>query len=512
MKRFSGLPTNKDSVFSCPALSWRQACYPAAALLAGLITAQIIAALQVHVSNRELYRTLALISDAGYLPLPNHVVMDSLPGFESAFYGALFFTLSVGAGVSLIALTAAWAWDRVLSRRRIPLVVGMILWSGMIGALNWNGFCPFVSAYGVFIPIPVFWVAVKWMPPHSQRGARQWGWVHVATLFLLAGLWAPQMENRLFVNIRDYLLLSNDPGAKIVDFYYRFTLYPAQVFKSLTQKTLKTCTIDPAISHAARVELERALRSRDWLFLKKSGLADLNIRSVDDNLILGNRGGSAVLQIPVRSFLTTPDDALDRFSSKTDRYALFRHVTYCFVLTGFPVALYLMLHTAFLLPLCRWLRPGTAFLTASIFCFLAGLLLLMALWMGNAKMGEEPSALALASSRWQDRVAALKMLHDTKQDVTEFPVYRDLLSSPRIPERYWLAKALGVSRNPEVRKDILGLLDDPSQLVASMAFQALGRTGDRSAVPLILKHIETSCDWYPQWYAYRALKRLGWKQ
>jgi len=27
-----------------------------------------------------------------------------------------------------------------------------------------------------------------------------------------------------------------------------------------------------------------------------------------------------------------------------------------------------------------------------------------------------------------------------------------------------------------------------------------------------LKRIETSDDWYNQWYAYRALRNLGWKQ
>jgi HEAT repeat protein len=45
-----------------------------------------------------------------------------------------------------------------------------------------------------------------------------------------------------------------------------------------------------------------------------------------------------------------------------------------------------------------------------------------------------------------------------------------------------------------------------------MAFYALGQRGDRQAIQEILTRIETSKHWYNQWYAYRALRCLGWKQ
>jgi HEAT repeat protein len=87
-----------------------------------------------------------------------------------------------------------------------------------------------------------------------------------------------------------------------------------------------------------------------------------------------------------------------------------------------------------------------------------------------------------------------------------------MLKSPHIPVRYWLARALAVSRKPETYDDLLSFLDDPHPNVVSMAFYALGKRGDRSAIGLILHRIETSRHWYVQWYAYKALRRLGWKQ
>jgi len=119
---------------------------------------------------------------------------------------------------------------------------------------------------------------------------------------------------------------------------------------------------------------------------------------------------------------------------------------------------------------------------------------------------------AFKSERWQKRVAALKIIQQKGIEVGNFQAYQGMLTSPHIPERYWLASALGVSRQTETYKDLLAFLDDPHPNVVCMAFYALGHRGDRRAVKEIVKRIETSDDWYNQWYAYRALRVLGWKQ
>ncbi|MBW2567154.1 MAG: hypothetical protein JRE24_09860, partial [Deltaproteobacteria bacterium] len=85
--------------------------YPFLALLFGLLTAQAISTAQVHLSNEGLYRTLVIVEDAGYFPIPNERTMPRLQQFGPAFFGGFLFTLTVGAGLSLITLAAAWTWD-----------------------------------------------------------------------------------------------------------------------------------------------------------------------------------------------------------------------------------------------------------------------------------------------------------------------------------------------------------------------------------------------------------------
>ncbi len=74
------------------------------------------------------------------------------------------------------------------------------------------------------------------------------------------------------------------------------------------------------------------------------------------------------------------------------------------------------------------------------------------------------------------------------------------------------ARELRVSGSNETYEDIVNLLEDPSPSVVSAALSALGRRGEKRAVPKILRLIKASDHWYVQWYAYKALKALGWQQ
>ena len=512
MKKFSGLRINRDQNISLLFSGWRTICYPVTSLLAGLFAAQVISTLQVYLSNKALYRTLVVVNEAGYLALPNQHILARLQAFGPAFYGGLFFTLSVGAGISLLSFAAAWVWDRLFSRHIIPLIFLLFIWAGSFVAVNWEGGSPLVTAYFLVIPIAVFYVALRWMPPRTGRRPWHQGMAHLIPVALLACLWVPQMENSLFLNLRDHLLLSNSLGSKITDFYYKYTLYPAEVFKPLDQKILKTCSLDPVKKKSLKKLLEGKLLGHDYLNTGGEGELDLKIRESGRDLILEN-SGRAILKTTANDFLSNPANILKQFSSETDKYALFRQFTFLSILIGLPVTLYLFFYTFLLSLLCLVFDRRISSVTASILCLLAGMLLLMPIYLGNGEKADQKDlALVLASGRWQERVAALKIIRKERLDVSDFAPYNRMLSSPYIPERYWLTKALGVSRSHETYKDLLGLLNDPSPVVVSMAFFALGQRGDERAVTEILKRIKTSDHWYTQWYAYKALKALGWKQ
>ena len=486
--------------------------YVAKVLLLGLFVGQVLATIQVYLSNMALYDTLTIIGEAGYLVVPNERIMPRLQEFGPAFFGGLFFSLSVGAGLSLASFALAWIWDRVFRRNRLFLALFCLLWAGVIVALNRRGICLMASSYFLFIP-PLAWFAtIRWMPPPSKQRAWLKSLIHCVPIALLALVWSSQMDKGLFTGIRDNLLLSNSIGKRVNDFYYTYTLYPAEVFKSLDQRMLKACTLKTVEEGSVVSHLERGLLKHDYLIVPPDRDISLEIIQEGNEILLRNHR-KVIVRVTAQDLVSRTGNILKDFSARSDPYVLFRRLTFFSLLIGFPIALYILVHAFFCIVLCLFFDSHTSLLAASLSCLLVGVALLVQVHRGSGIRIETGALNAtLKSDRWQERVAALKLIGDKGLEIARFPRYQEIRTSPHVPERYWLARSLGVSRKDETYRDLLAFLDDPHPNVVSMAFSALGQRGDRRAIAVINQRIETSDDWYNQWYAYKALKALGWRQ
>jgi hypothetical protein len=486
--------------------------YPAKALLLGLLVAQVIAAIQVYLSNSHLYRSLSAIQAAGYLTIPNQRIMPSLQDFSSAFLGGLFFTFSVGAGLTLLSLAAAWVWHRLFSRSRSVLIVLLLFWVGSLVVLNNRGFSFGATCYFLIIPPVVFLATLRWMPPPPIHRVWVNRMVHTIPVAVLALLWTSQLDSHFFVDFRDVLLLSNPVGTKINDFYYDYTLFPAEVFKSLDQKILKTCSLQNLAKGPLLARVERELLNYDYLAVGTDDEVDLKVVQDSEMLVFKN-GERTILQTTPSDFFSHPGTALHEFSAKSDKQGIFRQLTFYSLLIGLPLTIYVILHTLVRL-LCGFFFDGsTSSLIASILCLIVGLSILIPfMYMRGKEIELKNIPQALASESWQERVSALRIIEQKGLEVSSFQSYPRLLASPHIAVRYWLVRGLAVSRRPQTYKEILAFLDDPHPNVVSMAFYGLGQRGDWRGVSEILTRIKTSDHWYNQWYGYKALRALGWKQ
>ena len=378
--------------------------------------------------------------------------------------------------------------------------------------LNHQGFSLGATGYFFVIPPVVFLASSRWMP--SDPGKKGWvqGTVHIIPVVVLAFLWTSQIDSRFFVDFRDVFLLANPVGIKVNDFYYDYTLYPAEVFKSLDQKLLKTCSLQDLKKGPLLARVEMELLDRDYLAVTTDDAVDLKVMQ-NGGMLDFKHGGKTILQKTPADFFSNPATALREFSAKSDKNGFFRQFTFFSLVMGLPIALYLLLHALIRLLCCFFLDVRTSSLIASILCLIAGLSILSPFhYMRGTDIKLKDVPQALASESWQERVAALRIIERKGLEVSSFPPYPRLLASPHIPVRYWLARALAVSRRPETYRDLVAFLDDPQPNVVSMAFYGLGQRGDTRGVSEILTRIKTSDHWYNQWYAYKALRALGWKQ
>jgi hypothetical protein len=167
-----------------------------------------IATLQVYFSNADLERTLLVLKEAGYLIVPNRQILPRLVTLKSAFWGGLFFTLSIGVLLTFLSWSAAWIWNRLFRRNRLFLFFCLLAWLTSLVLINGEGFCLLITLYFLFIPVAVFTAAAK-LPAQGKSTPAYKELLLLVPLLLLGLLWATQADSRFFLNLRDKLLLSN---------------------------------------------------------------------------------------------------------------------------------------------------------------------------------------------------------------------------------------------------------------------------------------------------------------
>ena len=481
-------------------------------ILLGLLAGQIISSLQVYFSNLNLYRFLTAADSAGYLIIPSQNILPGLKTLGPAILGGLFFTLTTGAGLSILSYCLGWAWSHLLKRTPSFLIALVIIWSGLLFMFNMNGFSIFPSLYIIIIPAIVFRSTLKSNPSQGRTISRWSTIIHLSPVLILAFLWGREYDRSMLLDIRDNLLLTSAIGQKINDFYYKYTLYPAEAIKALEQKQLKGCTLKLDSDRGLRKPLEEALLNHDYLLLDSPEDVHLELHLTEESILFINYG-KMVQRVTVSDFLADPEAALKSYSEKSDSHGLFRYATYFSLVGGFPLLLYLIVYSVLAGGIMVFSGSQGSGWAPSLICLVLGL---MVLFFFQANRSPELAAgdleKALQSTDWRQRTAALKLIAEKNLDIKQYGHYGAQPSSAVIAEKYWRARALGQSQRSSTVKDLLTLLDDSHPNVVCMALESLGKRGDRKTIPLVMKKLQNTNHWYIEWYAYRALRALGWKQ
>ncbi|WP_459916045.1 HEAT repeat domain-containing protein [Desulfocicer niacini] len=485
-------------------------------LLSGLFTAQVGFMLLVYVSNHELLAALKAIHGTVpvYFTIPAGNAVTRLGTLSTAFNGGLFFTFTLGAGLSAIAFFFGWLWHHLFGRNKTILCIAFLCWAECVVMLNYNGPQLIISGTLLLIFCVVFFLTVVRRPPSPQYRYPKGLLIHILLVFLSVGLMGSFGKNIAFSNFRDSFLLSNSAGIMINDFYYRYTLHAARVFKPLHRRNVNTCFIDTGGDHALGRSIEKILVNADFFPVTPGIQADLAVIKVGQHLWLSH-GGKKILQCGTGVFLKRSSALLKQFSFKTDGYIRFRQMIYWGLVAGLPVFMYLfsaLLLQSFLGKMgCseNWIVIGVP---AFIIFFALALSGFLAFESRISPHVEQNPVHYLASPHVRERIGALKVVCRKKIDISEVQVGGALVKTCHVAERYWAARALSYSRGEGVKKRLLCLLEDSQPNVVCQALYALGKRGDKRDLHKVIHKITTSDHWYIQWYGYRAVKQLGWKQ
>ena len=486
------------------------------ALFSGLLFFQSISSLKIHSTNQGLVETMTAAINQGYLAVPGPKILPLLDTMKSSLAGGLFFTLTVGAFVCLLSLAAACIYLALPRMRRELGIVFFLVLSAALVTINLEDFLVFETAAMVAASATTFFVCCFFFKNHSPALSLKHLAIHGIFPLILAVLLfvLPQnKDSRIFSDFRDTFLMSNPLGMTINDFYYTHTLSPAEVFKSLDQKQIKSChLVLDGVNEMHRPQIEQALLSRDFLILDSVKNPDLVVRAQDQNLLF-YRDGKEISTMRLIDFMASPSDLIKNYSKATDSYAPYRKIVGLSLISGLPLLMYILMHGLFFAGLSLAVKGPKAPLAASVCCFAVGLACFFLLYTSTKEPVEGSNIRTLLSSpSLNQRVSALQFLAEHNLDLTFYPAALKSMESPSVLERYWFARAAHKSRDPLIFSKIIALVDDVHPNVACQAFYTLGMMGNVDSVPVIERKIVEARNWYVQWYAYKALKRLGWTQ
>jgi len=500
-----------------PQECWRL-LFPVRVLVGGLLLAQVIGTVLVWQSNHALLHKLTLLRAAGIYPLPGMGVFPPLSSLSAALAGGLFFTLSIGAGMVLLTLGAFLLVTSLpAAARKYAILVLAAVWLGLLIRANWQGFCPGLTAFLVLVPGPVLWFCrrqARHFDPGERPGRARL--FHLLLIVFLCVWWGGRINSNVFVNIKDNLLLTSAAGRSFVHLYYQYTLYPAEVFKTLAQKQVKTCRLAGFAAADLQSRVKKALAAHDY-FAVEDPRAEVRVRRANDRLLLGCRQ-EAVVNVSTAQFLDDPEAFLGRLSAGCDVNAAFRDFTIAALLGVAPLVLYLVTLTLFALV------PGL-FLPLRLSAWLVPLLCCL-FWAGVIPLLETPplrtddsaaAAAAMTDGSRKEKIAALRYVFDRRLDIFRFPEYADLLASEDFALRYWLIRNLGHSPDPRADRQIRRFLAADSPYLACKAMEAAAARvelfdpgADHGLEKAVVEKLSASDNWYVQLYAYRTARRLGW--
>ncbi|MFP4159427.1 MAG: HEAT repeat domain-containing protein [Desulfobacterales bacterium] len=485
--------------------------FPAAVFAGGLALSQALFTILVFVSNLELQIELSVLKASGYLVIPNKHVLDGMDGLMPAFCGAVFFTVTAGAALSLAGFFAAWLKKRIFAESRFFSALITAAWLAGAAACNLEGLNPGFTIVFLAVPAAVFAASVRCMNT-AQPGDGYVRTAHIIAVIAAAIAWLPCLQQDVFLDIRDRVLLSNPAGRQVNEFYYTYTLYPAEIIKPPAARLLNACTIENESSEVLARNLSGRLIEFDFLPVSNANAARITVRAGALGFEFA-RDGKVLFETERDDFFSRPGTTLETFSELADKSQFLRLFTLAGLASGFPLGLYIFVHCGMCVGLWFVRSIPLRSAAASAICLVLAAAFLVPFYAEETEPGDiESIRAAIESDNWYEQRSGLKAIAVQNRDPVDLQITRELTKSPHVAVRYWMARALRESDSPEALSMLITMTHDPSPNVACMAYAGLAATGDSRTAEFIRRRINGIEHWYVQQYAYKAMRQLGWKQ
>jgi len=432
------------------------------------------------------------------LPGPSH--WETMASWKPAGAGAVFFGLSLGLGFG----TLMGLWVKCASFT--PGKTGKIAqWAPAFLAV-WAIMKGDAVLAAMFVAMLCGIIALHSIRSQKRSLSRNVLLPLTCLALISVGIWpwATAGEGP-FTRMRDKLFLGSSLGLGVNSFYYRWTLYPAEVLKPLAYKTQPVVSVEPGLPAEFTADFCEAIDKFNGICLPdKAAGADLSV-AVSENGVREIRAGD--VSVPWPSDLKKQQEAWEELSTKAYRFKATKSATAWALIGGmflseWPMSL-------------RYASILAGGCPLALIATLAGIVM----WLGG-KSGPWKTAMALGFSvliavglgfsGWSNKGRSEVLDTFNRSPIPSIEEVRNIFENGDNVVRFYTTREMrryGARAIPLLTR----ALADPDINIRYAACESLGEIDSSRSKMALKKVLEGNSDWYVKDRAYFALRRLGWR-
>ncbi|MCB9494597.1 MAG: hypothetical protein H6681_04030 [Desulfobacteraceae bacterium] len=460
----------------------------------GLLTEHLIWTIIIFKSNLEIaQKSKAILTHTDFFISPCCFAAKGLEYISTAIYSALFFTLTAGLFFIFAGIIAGFFYLKFKNIKSYLLFMYMIILIFTAFLLK-NYSINLISSILCF----VLTVKLKYKIYFSR--------IYILPLIFMALIPFLYKGDSFFSDFRDRILLTNFIGKSINNFYYKFTLYPAEIIKTPLQSQLKVFEIK-GFTRDEENKINSILKKYNYFELKNHQMQkDIKLFKQNKNIIILSAGKKYVFDYKV--FLSDYEKIFISISNKKEKNIL-KKTTLAGFLFFLPFLIFYTLISFF--NFLFGFVPATKFI--DILASLAFIIVVYLLFFPLTKTYFNQDLTLeqnLSAKNKFTRIEALKYAYNNKLKIL---IPEKCLNSSYDGERLWAVLNFNINNLDDLEK-IIKKTKDKNINVRCKAYQKLG-----SVSPLNQRlYIKTSLflksdfklikDWYVQWYAFNFCKKI----
>lgn len=476
--------------------------------LIGLLTCYSLAIIHLLSASQEICGVAEFADKSNLIYVPNFLIYKNLATPGLIFHGALFVTFSLGIGLVVLTIVALYALQMLKFRLALRVFFLSACWLGLLYYLHHTNIRFWILIYSTVVPL---FTSAAFSFFHRPRPKTKESYSKVFILIVTTLFYAllSQSVEDPFTATRDLLFLSNKPGEKAADFYYKHSFLPAFALASPAQRPVCFYTLSSDNGKKNPGSFENVLIKHGLFEIDDPKYSCFQVAD-KDGVFIFNKDSYLMPKVAQKRFLQNPATHLQHVFEAIDDYKNVREFTFWSVLAILPLMILYSVFWSYYWIFRKLLHERSKFLPGIAVVVLLLLAMPTQRLISDLAFSQEIKNPVhdLNSNSLITRWKASRTICQKKSLQVPSAILMKLANSSNASDRMFAVRMLGCLDKSNDTELLTKLLQDSNQQVVCQATRTYSKVYKDDAKEPISSIFHNANSWYLQDCSFRSFRRM----